>query len=419
VFGGIMDDQTKLINKDKPEDENHIKKWEHTEASSEVDTHIESVLGRNSKIIYILTTGVLVFIVAIFLIFNNNGGETMGNYADTAEQKIDLTTAKQNMPLPTSFELPTAYSVLATYGEHTISAGYFLYWLRTNINREENFFLPFTDELPEGYWRALGPDGRTNMERIREDTLEEVLNHNSILILAREGNHTYDLAEREELRQHMENDAEYLRIQGLDPEELFYDAFGITINFFENIQSDILVWHGFITSLGINFHVSDEDISNFISLNYSYLESWFGLNAHVVHILVSTNNLSTREMREAQIFAEEILARLNAGEDPRVLAATYSYEAASPDGSHSFTRGVMLPQFEEWAFNAAPGDTGIVKTVFGFHVMFSEGRDDLNNHTEEIIGIVREEKALEIISEILRERNIDWEIDYQLLELLF
>lgn len=31
--------------------------------------------------------------------------------------------------------------------------------------------------------------------------------------------------------------------------------------------------------------------------------------------------------------------------------------------------GQMVEEFEEWVFTHEPGDTGIVKTVYGFHVM--------------------------------------------------
>lgn len=89
----------------------------------------------------------------------------------------------------------------------------------------------------------------------------------------------------------------------------------------------------------------------------------------VRHVLISPGE--ERDDQEAGELAQEILDRINAGEDIGELAAIYSDDPGSryAQGEYTFGMGVMVEPFETWAFAAAIGDTGIVQTNFGYHVM--------------------------------------------------
>lgn len=83
---------------------------------------------------------------------------------------------------------------------------------------------------------------------------------------------------------------------------------------------------------------------------------------HARHIL-----LPTRER------AEEVLARLQAGEDFSYLAREYSEDISSRESGGDvgfFPRAVMPPEVEEVAFSLEVGETSdIVETQFGFHIV--------------------------------------------------
>jgi parvulin-like peptidyl-prolyl isomerase len=84
--------------------------------------------------------------------------------------------------------------------------------------------------------------------------------------------------------------------------------------------------------------------------------------AHVRHIL-----LTTRER------AEEVLVRLQAGDDFAYLAGEYSEDISTRDAGGDvgfFPRGVMPPEVEEVAFSLETGEvSGIVESQFGFHII--------------------------------------------------
>jgi len=99
----------------------------------------------------------------------------------------------------------------------------------------------------------------------------------------------------------------------------------------------------------------------------------------VRHILINASDEMTPEERAvATALAEELLARINAGEEIGLLAAEYSEDPGSreSEGEYTFGAGVMVPEFETWAFAAEIGDTGIVLTDFGYHIMELFGRTD-------------------------------------------
>jgi parvulin-like peptidyl-prolyl isomerase len=83
---------------------------------------------------------------------------------------------------------------------------------------------------------------------------------------------------------------------------------------------------------------------------------------HARHVL-----LPTRER------AEEVLARLQAGEDFSYLAREYSEDISSRESGGDvgfFPRGVMPPEVEEVAFSLEVGETSeIVESQFGFRIV--------------------------------------------------
>lgn len=89
---------------------------------------------------------------------------------------------------------------------------------------------------------------------------------------------------------------------------------------------------------------------------------------NVRHILVSD-----------EATANDVLARFNAGEAFADLAAEYSTDTGSASNGGLYENvyiGQMVKPFEDWCFDASrqAGDTGIVQTDYGYHVMFFVGR---------------------------------------------
>jgi parvulin-like peptidyl-prolyl isomerase len=109
----------------------------------------------------------------------------------------------------------------------------------------------------------------------------------------------------------------------------------------------------------------------------------------VRHILVSSgpagdgaSATKTSEMKrsEARQKAEMILNRVRSGEDFAKLVKEFSDDPGSKNngGEYKFSRGVMVPEFENASFKLKPGEiSDIVETAFGFHIIKVEERNVL------------------------------------------
>ena len=111
------------------------------------------------------------------------------------------------------------------------------------------------------------------------------------------------------------------------------------------------------------------------------------LDYNVRHILVSEANLELPEGEEAsdeqiKAKADEILAGWDGTEDGFAkLANEYSQDGGSNTTGglyENVNKGTMVTEFENWCYEDGrkSGDTGIVKTNYGYHIMYFVGYGD-------------------------------------------
>ena len=103
---------------------------------------------------------------------------------------------------------------------------------------------------------------------------------------------------------------------------------------------------------------------------------------NVRHILISVSDTTDEEaMATAKETAEKLLAQYEAGEHTEDAFAAIG-DAAYADGTaaesaryEDITPGQMVEDFENWCFDASRqvGDTGIVESTYGYHVMYFSG----------------------------------------------
>ena len=95
---------------------------------------------------------------------------------------------------------------------------------------------------------------------------------------------------------------------------------------------------------------------------------------------------SAEELAAAKAAAEEILASWKAGEaTEEAFAALANEKSADGDGTtgglyENVYPGQMVTAFEDWCYDSArkAGDTGIVETEYGYHVMYFAGNSQQN-----------------------------------------
>lgn len=154
--------------------------------------------------------------------------------------------------------------------------------------------------------------------------------------------------------------------------------------------------------LAADVEVGDDDVEAFYEENR---ESRYE-RASARHILVETEEE-----------AEEVLDRLDAGEDFAEVAADVSTDPGSAERGGElgeFGRGQMVPAFDEAVFDSEVGEVvGPVETDFGFHVI--EVTDRVSQDLDEVAEDIREElsqtQQAERMEEWLAERVREAEVE--------
>jgi len=107
--------------------------------------------------------------------------------------------------------------------------------------------------------------------------------------------------------------------------------------------------------------LSDEDVVNYLKNDY----------VHARHILISTQEAtSDAQFGQALKEAEEVMKKLEAGEDFADLIAEHGDDPGETGEGYYFTSGQMVASFEEAAFALEEGEISeIVQSSYGYHII--------------------------------------------------
>lgn len=165
---------------------------------------------------------------------------------------------------------------------------------------------------------------------------------------------------------------------------------------------DMMGYDNYINQIA-SFGFSDDTYSNFMYISQCYQalnDYYFGENGVSVpsdeelmqyfrdnylsakHILICLTDPTTGETlrtdEEAKALAQDILDRINAGEDFDTLMNEYSEDpglSGNPDG-YIFTEGEMIDEFYQGAAALEEGEvSGLVKSDYGYHIIKREPLD--------------------------------------------
>ena len=136
---------------------------------------------------------------------------------------------------------------------------------------------------------------------------------------------------------------------------------------------------------------------------------WVPEKMKLSHILfISGSDLSGKERQLREKTAEEILRRIQAGENFFELAKKYSDDVSAHSGGQLGVvgRGMMLPEFEKAAFDLKVGEvSNIVKTANGFHIIKCD--NIIPGYTQEFKLVKSEIKKI-LGSEMRKKKYHEW-----------
>jgi peptidyl-prolyl cis-trans isomerase D len=97
-----------------------------------------------------------------------------------------------------------------------------------------------------------------------------------------------------------------------------------------------------------------------------------GESVKVRHILLKTQGKPPAEEAKIKSQADDILKQVKAGANFGELVKKYSEDTASVPNGGEYTiqrNGQMVPEFENAAFTLKPGESSVIKTSYGYHIV--------------------------------------------------
>lgn len=149
---------------------------------------------------------------------------------------------------------------------------------------------------------------------------------------------------------------------------------------------------GYANSLSNAWSFTEQEISDYYDENAQTLQENYGLEkldqnvVNVRHILIQPEDTESEESwAEAEAEAQRIYDEWKAGEATEESFAALATEYTQDPGSQStgglyedVYPGQMVQPFNDWCFaqGRAVSDSGIVKTDYGYHIMYFSGEGD-------------------------------------------
>lgn len=254
-------------------------------------------------------------------------------------------------------------------------------------------------------------DQQSMIDYAKQMALSQAIEVEYLLIEAKKEGFKADQKELDDGWAEMEkNIAQSAETYGVTVKEFSENTFGVSMNKMKAIYVDAVTAQEYKNGKIDSTAVDETELAAFYEEN----KASFDYNS-VSHILIScAKDAEDAVVQEKNKAAQDILDRVNKGEDFAALAKEFSEDDGSKD-----TGGVyqvrqdkqFVPEFEAWAFEHKVGETGIVRTDHGFHVMKLDSIfDSLESNKENIAMSYKADKFQTSINEVLNGDTLKIEV---------
>ncbi len=235
-------------------------------------------------------------------------------------------------------------------------------------------YLSIVERAKKQYAGQMGMDfnseqGRTMLESLQKNIMNSLVDMTLMKQKAKEMNLSvtpdeYEARHKEFLRSRYQGNAQALE------EDLKKNR--ITKAEFEKQFRDQILLQKLYQKVITDIKISDKDLEEFYNKNKDKFVVPEQINAK--HILIKADEGNAAEVKKARATIDGLLAQVKGGANFEELAKKHSQDDGSkPSGGDlgNFTKGQMVPQFEEAAWKLKPGEVTPtpIQTKFGWHII--------------------------------------------------
>jgi peptidyl-prolyl cis-trans isomerase SurA len=229
-----------------------------------------------------------------------------------------------------------------------------------------------------GMQLGIDPQDEKALDELRGPLLQELVDEKLILVQAHRDSIQVTPEEVDaSLATHIQRIKEQLGSEEAFQEQLANEGLTLQVlkkRYRSQIRNQLLREKLIRQKLG-NVTVSSKEVTDFYQ---TYRDSLpvHGASVRLSHLMM---NITPKDEEKSEAFqrAKEVLAKARAGENFASLARSYSNCPSAESGGDLgyFSRGEMVPEFEQAALALAPGEISeVVETMYGYHIISCEDR---------------------------------------------
>lgn len=279
-----------------------------------------------------------------------------------------------------------------------------------NIMQQFQQAYGITDQTQVQQFWTTPVEGVTQLDQVKNFALEQMKFEKVEYLKAIENGTKLSSQEKQDLENSFDSVKKQFEDAGEDLEEYLNGALGISFKMYKEYAEQGEIASKFSNLQINNVLVTDTEIQEYYDAN---IDKYFSVK--VRHILIINtdaegNKLEGDALQEKKDLADEVLAKINAGEDMDALVDEYSEDpgAAENYGYYDVTEDASyLPEFKTWALESQVGDTAIVETDAGYHIMKTYTVSTFEDVKLQVKKNIQTNKYAEVIQGWLDEYTIE------------
>ncbi len=298
--------------------------------------------------------------------------------------------------------------VVVTIDGKKVNTTEFQYYYSQNLSQALQSKDPSMDEttfLNSSYGSGTVKDS------IKQQTMSQIVQIEVLLQKARKDRFKFNGKEVDEAWQAFEDNLKSnAGSNQMTLQQFAKAAMGVSLGTVEKYYKDYVKSQKYMAAKTEAVSLEKDELTKFYNDNKANLDK-----ASIRHILVSCEKgADEKVVAEKKKLAEEVLAKVNNGGDFAALAKEYSEDPGSKDNGGVYEiqpNGQMVAEFENWTFSHKAGDTGIIQSSFGFHVMKLDSIfNTLESQKKDIEFACKSDKYQKLLSEELNGNKYKIEV---------
>lgn len=311
---------------------------------------------------------------------------------------------------------------IATFGSEKIMLSEFNFYL--NIVKKDMLTKANIDpddaNAAKAYW-AKKEGNEDNMTLAKNKTIESIKDLKILLYKAKEEKVQLNNEDLSEVKSFVDS---AIQQEGdgdkAKAESKLKETLGVTLAQYEAIYKDyLLAYMKYANEFYTKVDITDDEIKDYFNKNTDMFNK-----VVVKHCLLLTQDqttgqpLSEDKVKEKENLAKEILDKAKSGTDFDSLVKQYTEDLASKEknGEYIFGKGEMVQEFEDWSFSAKPGDLGMVKTTYGYHVMKFIRKATLEDQKEDAKAAAQMDKFKKQMDELKNSGKFELKLNQKVFD---